>query len=200
MSELPPVSGDDGSVRASHRERDAVVERLNEAAAEGRLDFAELAERVERALGARTHGELAALTADLPVLPGADPARPLTLKGGLHGAKREGRWQVPARIVAHGGMGGVVLDFTAAECRLPEVAVEAEGGMGGVVLIVPEGWGVNTDGMEGGVKDKTATTPRLPGTPLIRVSGTPGMAGVVVRHPKRRELRRSKRRAELAQG
>ncbi|WP_223769577.1 DUF1707 SHOCT-like domain-containing protein [Streptomyces huiliensis] len=184
-------------VRASTAEREAVVERLNEAVAEGRLDFGELGERVERALSARTHGELAALTADLPRPAGADPAKPLTLNGGLRGVKREGYWTVPARIVANGGMGGVVLDFTAAECRLPEVVVEADGAMGGVVLVVPEGWAVDTDGMEGGVRDKTATTPRLPGAPLIRLSGTPGMAGVVVRHPKRRELRRTKRRGEL---
>ncbi|MGK5639588.1 DUF1707 SHOCT-like domain-containing protein [Streptomyces sp. URMC 126] len=200
MSEQLPASDDDASVRASDAEREAVIQRLNEAVAEGRLEFAELDERVERALRARTHGELATLIADLPHPAGADPGKPLILNGGIHGAKREGYWTAPARIVANGGMGGVVLDFTAAECRLPEVAVEADGALGGVVLVVPEGWGVDTDGMEGGVKDKTATTPRRPGAPLIRLSGKPGLAGVVVRHPKRRELRRSKRRTELTQG
>ncbi|MGK5639591.1 DUF1707 SHOCT-like domain-containing protein [Streptomyces sp. URMC 126] len=55
---------------------------MNEAVAEGRLESDVLDERVERALGARTHGELAALTADLPRPAGADPGKPLTLKGG----------------------------------------------------------------------------------------------------------------------
>ncbi|WP_171166153.1 DUF1707 domain-containing protein [Streptomyces sp. I05A-00742] len=188
-----------GNLRASHLEREAVVERLQDAAAEGRLDFAELDARVEQALNAKTHAELAALTADLPHPAGADADRTLTLRAGMHGVKRTGPWQVPARILVDAGMGGAVLDFTAAECRLSEVRVEAHGQMGGVVLVVPKGWAVNTDEMDGGVKDKLIPG-RLPGAPLIRLTGTAGMAGVVVRHPKRRELRRSRQGKELAQG
>lgn len=52
--------------RASHAEREAVVERLQDAAAEGRITMAELEERVEAAYSARTHGDLETLTADLP--------------------------------------------------------------------------------------------------------------------------------------
>ncbi|MEK0099701.1 DUF1707 domain-containing protein, partial [Streptomyces sp. A475] len=53
-------------LRASHEERDQAVERLTVAAGEGRLTPDELDERLEAALTARTHGELAALLADLP--------------------------------------------------------------------------------------------------------------------------------------
>ncbi|HET6916154.1 MAG TPA: DUF1707 domain-containing protein [Acidimicrobiales bacterium] len=53
-------------LRASHAEREAVVERLQDAAAEGRITMVELEERVEAAYSARTHGDLEALTADLP--------------------------------------------------------------------------------------------------------------------------------------
>ena len=56
----------DDEMRASQAERDAVVESLRAHAGEGRLEVDELEERVERALGARTRGELAALEADLP--------------------------------------------------------------------------------------------------------------------------------------
>ena len=52
--------------RASDAEREAVVERLRHAAAEGRLDTDELSERVERAYGAQTSADLEPLTADLP--------------------------------------------------------------------------------------------------------------------------------------
>jgi len=49
------------------------VERLRAAAADGRLDPDELDERLGRAYAARTLGELAPLTADLPAAP-APPA------------------------------------------------------------------------------------------------------------------------------
>jgi len=53
-------------MRASDAERDAVVDALRRHAAEGRLDLAELEQRVAWALEARTHDELGRLTADLP--------------------------------------------------------------------------------------------------------------------------------------
>src|SRR5918999_4896146 len=54
------------SLRASDADRDAVTERLREAAGEGRLEPDELEQRVDRALRARTHGDLGELLADLP--------------------------------------------------------------------------------------------------------------------------------------
>ena len=56
-------------VLASDADRDAVAGMVSSAFAEGRLTAAEHAERVRAAYGARTLGELAGLTADLP-----DPA------------------------------------------------------------------------------------------------------------------------------
>jgi len=53
-------------VRASDAERERVVDALRAHAAEGRLDTAELEDRVEAALAARTDDELAALGSDLP--------------------------------------------------------------------------------------------------------------------------------------
>jgi hypothetical protein len=54
------------SLRASDADRDAVVDRLREAAGEGRLEPEELEQRVDRALRARNYGDLAELLADLP--------------------------------------------------------------------------------------------------------------------------------------
>ena len=55
-----------GSIRASDADRDAAVERLRQAAGEGRLTAQELDERVRRALVAVTDGDLSALVSDLP--------------------------------------------------------------------------------------------------------------------------------------
>ncbi|MEV7780906.1 DUF1707 domain-containing protein [Kitasatospora sp. NPDC088351] len=184
-----------GDVRASHAERDAVVERLQEAAAEGRLDLHELDARLEQALIAKTHADLASLTGDLPPVVPVDPGRPLVLKGGLNGVSRIGRWQVPARIIAYGGLGGAKLDFTRTDCRLSAVEVEVHGQMAGVTVVIPDGWAAETGGVDpglGGLKDLT-TSDRLSGTPLIRLSGTGGPAGVVVRHPNRWERRKLRR-------
>jgi hypothetical protein len=52
--------------RASDGEREAAIEQLRVAAAEGRLTSDELEERLEQAFAARTVGELRRLIADLP--------------------------------------------------------------------------------------------------------------------------------------
>ena len=70
MIEVVSVTGPEpdrrNELRAADSDREAVVERLRDAAAEGRLEHIELDARVERALTAKTYADLAALTADLP--------------------------------------------------------------------------------------------------------------------------------------
>ncbi|MHA7960183.1 DUF1707 SHOCT-like domain-containing protein [Streptomyces sp. L500] len=196
-----------GEQRASHADRETVVRRLQQAAVEPRIDFHELDERLERALDAKTHGELAVLTADLQGAgrggaAGAvrEPAedRPVVLKGGLHGVVRKGPWTVPSRVTAHGGLGGVVLDLTRAECPSRAVDLEIHGQMAGVTVVIPDDWAAETSGIEpglGGVTDRT-TPDHAPDAPLLRVTGTGGMAGVVIRHPKGRERRRLERESK----
>jgi len=58
----------DPDLRASQDERDRVVDQLRTHAGEGRLELDELEERIDRALRARTRGELTALLRDLPRL------------------------------------------------------------------------------------------------------------------------------------
>lgn len=190
---LPSHPSDPGELRASHDDRDAVVEQLRDAAAEGRIDLDELDTRLERALRSRTHAELAVLTADLPRPPSVADQPPLVLKGGWHGMSRgPERWEVPGRVIAHGGMAGVKIDFSRVECRLPEVAVEAFGETAGVTIVIPDGWVAETSGMDpglGGLTDRT-TPDRRAGTPLLRLTGVGGLAGVVIRHPNRWERRK----------
>jgi hypothetical protein len=52
-------------LRASHEDRDRVVDALRAAGGDGRLTAEELEARLESALSARTLGELTELTADL---------------------------------------------------------------------------------------------------------------------------------------
>ncbi|MFI7400279.1 DUF1707 domain-containing protein [Streptomyces sp. NPDC049541] len=85
--------------RASHADRDRVVEVPRVAAGDGRLTAEELDERVEAALTARTLGELAVLTVDLPgsvaEVTGKDVDR-IEQRGAS--ARRRGGWVVPRRL------------------------------------------------------------------------------------------------------
>jgi hypothetical protein len=65
-------------MRASHADREQVIEVLKDAFVHGRLTKDELEARAGRALDARTCAELAALTADIPPVRAASgPTRPL---------------------------------------------------------------------------------------------------------------------------
>lgn len=68
-----------GRLRASHADRDNVIDTLKAAFVQGRLTKEELDLRVGQTFAARTYGELAALTADLPTrLTGARSAGRVT--------------------------------------------------------------------------------------------------------------------------
>ena len=60
------AAGPGGYLRASHADRDRVIDGLKAAFVQGRLDQDEFDHRVGQALASRTYAELAALTADLP--------------------------------------------------------------------------------------------------------------------------------------
>ncbi|HEY7880182.1 MAG TPA: DUF1707 domain-containing protein [Streptosporangiaceae bacterium] len=62
-----------GHLRASHADRDGIAGILKAAFVRGMLDQGEFTLRVGQALTARTHADLAALTADLPADLHADP-------------------------------------------------------------------------------------------------------------------------------
>jgi hypothetical protein len=56
----------DEHLRVSDADRQAVTDRLSQHFADGRLDQAEFDDRVERAMSAKTRGDLTGLFADLP--------------------------------------------------------------------------------------------------------------------------------------
>lgn len=65
----------DATMRVSDAERAEVADQLAQHYGDGRLDQAELDERLGQAMSAKTHADLAGLTADLPHL-GAGRPRP----------------------------------------------------------------------------------------------------------------------------
>ena len=135
--ELPRPAG----VRASDRERDDAASRLRDAAADGRLTFEELADRLELALGARTRDELGRLTADLPAddePPPAQLASPVETASTFGDIRRSGRWVVPVRSGYRTVFGDIVLDLREARVAAAEVTIDANSVFGDVELLVPE--------------------------------------------------------------
>jgi len=64
--EMAAGAGGRGHLRASHADREQVIETLKAAFVQGRLDWDEFDLRVDQTYASRTYAELAALTADIP--------------------------------------------------------------------------------------------------------------------------------------
>ena len=179
-----PAPAAAAAIRAGDRERDAVVQRLQEAFAEGRLDDSEFDQRTRAALTARLDCELAVLTQDLPLLSGgaARPVSPVTTgrKPGRFAIaykssiRRGGRWQVPAqfRTVVYKGSGQI--DLRAAELTSPVTRLYAIAYKSRIDVLVPLGVRVELDGFgvsKGWSADEELER-RLPAdAPVVHVRG-----------------------------
>ena len=73
----PDGPADRRNLRVSDADREHAAEVLRRAAGDGRITFDELDERLTAAYGAKTYGELAAVTEDLPEA-GPQPPAPVT--------------------------------------------------------------------------------------------------------------------------
>jgi Domain of unknown function (DUF1707) len=189
----PAVAKTAPPARAGDGDREAVAERLRVAAGDGRIDLAELDDRLGRALGAKTYDELDELVADLPpgrpsfagLDAGNDPDT-LVLDTTSANIKQNGHWRVPRRIVVRCTSGLVKIDFTKAACVHREVTVEASSGSGWITLIVPRGWAVRIDAASTNTANihNKATGPADPGAPALNIIGHPGIGYLRIKQPR----------------
>jgi hypothetical protein len=208
--DLPPAA----SIRVGHRERDAVVAALQEAAGDGRLSMAELDDRLEAALQAKTYADLDPLVADLSVqLPsralsssrsqaqrpptaGYSREDPLRLDGGMSSEKRAGVWTVPPFMLINQGLGSVRLNCLEATPAAQLIEIEVIGGAGSIVLVLPDGWAVDADRLSKSWGSKSVNVPRepAPGKPLLVIYGALGLGSFKVRSASRFDQRRIERK------
>lgn len=193
----PAERSDEGrpELRASHADRDRVVEELRVAAGDGRLTAEELDERLGSALTARTYRELAVLTADLPAAAGqaASAAVPkpkdvlrIQRRGG--NVRQVGRWAVPKRMEIQVVGGNARLDFTEAVISEPTLQVDAHV-RGGRLLIITRP-GVVVDATEvamvgGRVAVRPVSGDEPPVLLTVEVAGEIRGGNVRVRPPRR---------------
>jgi hypothetical protein len=203
MSGQKPPAGDRGGsgatpeLRASHTDRDRVVDVLRVAAGDGLLTAEELDERLEIALSARTLSELAPLTADLPSVPvtgggavGHEVKDLVRIEQVHSGAvRRAGRWVVPRRLELKVTFCDVTLDFTDAVITHDTLRVDVH--MTGKTLRVVTAPGVVVDTDELQLAHSRVTHRGTPGearTPVVlrvELTGQKMFGRVVVGPPRR---------------
>ncbi|GAA4214037.1 DUF1707 SHOCT-like domain-containing protein [Actinocatenispora rupis] len=156
------------SARASDADRERVADVLNLALSEGRIDFDEFEQRLDRLYPSRTYGELRALVADLP-----DDGAAVELRARGTKLSRSGRWTVPRAMLVDNLAGPTVLDFSTADIRTARVDVELNTRYGPTTLVLPAGAGADTSGLEvrwGTLRSKVPAEPS-PGAVRFRITG-----------------------------
>jgi hypothetical protein len=171
------------AIRAGDRDRDAVVQRLQEAFADGRLDDEEFDSRTRAALTARLSSDLAVLTRDLPdssasgrtVAPAAGGRKPgrvaIAYKSSV---RRAGRWLVPEQFRAIVYKGSGHIDLRAAELTAPVTTLFAVAYKSRIDVLVPLGVRVELDGfgVTKGWSAEEDLESRLPAdAPVVHVRG-----------------------------
>ena len=168
-------------VRASDAEREATVNRLREAAAEGRLSVDELSNRIEAAGNAVMRSELVPLTSDLPgtVVHGVAAVR------GVGDVKRSAPWTVPAESSFRTWFGHIKLDLRQAQMSATETHIHARALFGNVDLLVPEGVEVEVRARTQVGRTNLQAGSGTPGAPRIVLTGGTFFGDIKVRHGRR---------------
>jgi hypothetical protein len=189
------MTSDLPELRASHADRDRVVETLRIAGGDGRLTTEELEDRLETALSARTVAELAALTADLPAGGPAGPAAKDLLVVKQHGSRyiKTGRWVVPRRIELRTQLCQVTLDFGEAVFAPGTLHIDVQMVHGKLLIVTPPGVEIDADGLTLTYSKCKLRPARAGADPRLRIelAGTLLHAKVIERWPRRGAARQA---------
>ncbi|HUR03051.1 MAG TPA: DUF1707 domain-containing protein [Nonomuraea sp.] len=169
--------------RLHDADREPIVARVQRAFADGRLGFAEMEERLEQALTAVTHADLAWAVADLP----EPPDEVVRLKSTSGRVRRTGDWQVPRVLQIESEYGGVVLDLSRTFIAHAEIEIDLQLAYGSATIVLPPGATANVDGARtewGSVICKAAGRPR-PGRLHVQITGKLGYGRLKVRSARR---------------
>jgi hypothetical protein len=199
----PTNQEQDEQLRVGDRDRDAVVQRLQQAFAEGRLDDEEFDQRTRSALTARLSTDLAVLTRDLP----AATATAVTVTQGTTAGRapgklavayktnirRGGRWRVPERFRAIEYKGNGHIDLRAAELTARVTTLYAIAYKSSIDVLVPLGVRLELDGFgvsKGWSPEEDLESRLSADAPVVHVRGI-GYKGTIRVSTKPRDLDQS---------
>jgi hypothetical protein len=185
MNETSQLPRED-RLRAADADRDRAIEVLAGAAAEGRLTQEEYSERSETALSARTLGELAALTADIPSVPARGDVAAVAeeITAVLGNQSRKGSWVVAPHLSVRSVLGDCHLEMQHAVIRQRVTTIDATVRLGSVTIFVPDGIEVRMSGRAVlGAKSSQLRRAPHPGAPVIEVRCDVLLGSVTVRRP-----------------
>jgi|SRR5277367_3949728 len=144
------VGGVDLELRAADDDRDRSAAVLGGALATGRLTSAEHAERLDAVYAAKTMGDLAPLTRDLPA---EDDAGASAVDAGraevaarFSKVIRSGRWVAGRRTRLTSRFGALIVNLTDAVLPGREITLEIDAFCGKLIVIVPAGAHVIDEG------------------------------------------------------
>jgi hypothetical protein len=174
------------SLRAADADRDHTAAVLGGALAVGRLTSTEYAERLDATYAARTLGELAPLTRDLPESEagegGAAIAGRAEVAARFSKVIRSGRWVAGrhTRLTVH--FGALIINLSDAVLPGREVTMEIDAFCGKLILVVPAGAQVIDEG--GALFSKRAVYGKEKAAdaeaPVIRLTGDARFSKVAV--------------------
>jgi len=183
---MKAMTNSDLELRASDADRDAAAAVLGGAMAVGRLTSTEYAERLDAVYTAKTLGDLAPLTRDLP----ADQAAGASV-GAVDRAEvaarfskviRSGRWVAGRRTRLTSRFGALIVNLSDAVLPGREITLEVNAFCGKLIVVVPPGAHVIDEG--GALFAKRAVYGQPgPGDadgPVIRLTGDARFAKVAV--------------------
>jgi hypothetical protein len=165
------------------------VDVLRVAAGDGRLTLEELEERLEAALSARTVGELAVLTADLPEGVGGavvEAQEVVRIEQEGSSTRRGDGWVVPRRLEIRSAWGEVTLDFTDAVIIQDTLDIYLDMRTGALKLLTRPGVVVDTGALVTNYSQiKARGAADAPVVLRVRITGEINYGQLVVRPPRR---------------
>jgi len=208
----------EGELRVSDQDRDRTLEVLGQHAAAGRLTLDEHEERASLVLAAKTRGDLATVTRDLPAVDEAAPvAQPAAVAqvprsratrwfvSIMGGSQRRGRLRPASVVNAVAIMGGDEIDLRDAEIDASGLTLNMFALMGGSTIYLPNTVDLEISGFSfmGGNTECGAVREPRPGAPVVHIRSYNIMGGNTIWHlppeARGRSLKESRKLARAAE-
>lgn len=186
--------------RPLEKVREETIDQLVMNYSHGELSAEAFERRLEQAMDATTHDQLAHLVSDLELKPDtsydhmkAQQFQPQYGEGRVQATEnvvsilssneRCGAWTVPRQITLYSLLGSIELDFTDAVFQHPDVTIKVVGGLSSVEIFVPEEVTISTNvfSVLGSTENKAPSMGNLKQAPHIRIQGFQVLSSVEIK-------------------